>query len=67
MTLPATAVAVAVVVVGSVLVTLLNALYVRDAVASGDTSLIEGSTSPEETTLAAVPLATVGAVVLGGW
>ncbi|MFY7064637.1 ABC transporter permease [Nocardiopsis changdeensis] len=55
--LPATGVAVLVALLGSALITLLNALSARSGT--------EGLTSPFEVGYAAVPLGTVGAVVLG--
>lgn len=63
-TLPGTLVAVAVSLGGSLGITLLNALAVRDAVRTGQRALV-AFTSPVETAFAAVPLVTVGAVILG--
>lgn len=63
-TLPAALVAVAVAVVGSIGITLLNALNVRAAVQSGRSGLVT-STSPVEAAFSAAPLGTAGAVILG--
>ncbi|GAB3715307.1 ABC transporter permease [Nocardiopsis nanhaiensis] len=63
-TLPAVWVGLAVAVLGAPAITLLNAINVRNAVDSGRLELI-AHTSPVEAAFAAVPLGTVGAVVLG--
>jgi ABC-2 type transport system permease protein len=63
-TLPATRVAVAITVPGTVGITLLNSVTVRNAVESGRTGLVF-STSPVEVAFSAAPLGTVGAVILG--
>ncbi|GAB3689897.1 hypothetical protein [Nocardiopsis oceani] len=63
-TLPAVWVGLAVAVLGAPAITLLNAFNVRNAVESGRLELI-AHTSPVEAAFAAVPLGTVGAVVLG--
>ena len=63
-TLPASLVAVAVAALGSLLITLLNAFGVRDAIDSGQLDTI-GYTSPVEAAFAALPLGTVGAVIIG--
>ncbi|TFH74255.1 ABC transporter permease [Cellulomonas sp. HD19AZ1] len=62
--LPAAWVAVAVATLGSLGVTVLNAAGVRDAVAAGDSAAL-GYTSAVEAAFSAVPLGTVGAVILG--
>lgn len=62
--LPATWAAVLVALLGSVLITLLNSFSARAALDSGRTDQM-GLTSPFELGYAAVPLGTVGAVVLG--
>jgi hypothetical protein len=64
LTLPAVFAGLAVAVLGSLAITLLNSFSVRNAVASGNPELV-ADTSPIETVFAAVPLGTVGAVVLG--
>jgi hypothetical protein len=63
-TQPATAVAAAVSVVGCAGISALNAVYVRDALAGGRPDLV-GYTSPVEVVFSAVPIGTVGAIVLG--
>jgi ABC-2 type transport system permease protein len=63
-TLPATAVAAAVSVLGCAGISALNAVHVRDALAAGQPDLV-AYTSPVEAVFSAVPLGTVGAVVLG--
>lgn len=63
-TLPAALAAFAVAVLGLVSVATLNAFSVRNAVAAGRPELV-AYTSPVEAVLAAVPLGTVGAVILG--
>jgi len=63
-TLPATAVAMAVAVIGSVAITLVNSVTVRGALASGRPELVAYTSAPEAF-FAAVPLGTVGAVVIG--
>jgi hypothetical protein len=63
-TLPATAVAAAVAVLGCVGISWLNAVHVRDALAAGRPDLV-GYASPAEAVFSAVPLGTVGAIVLG--
>lgn len=62
--LPASLAAVAVAALGSLAITLLNAFGVRDAIDSGQLDTV-GYTSPVEVAFAAVPLGTVGAVILG--
>ena len=62
--LPAAWVAVAVATLGSLGITVLNAVGVRDAVAAGESATL-GYTSAVEAAFSAVPLGTVGAVVLG--
>jgi ABC-2 type transport system permease protein len=62
--LPATRVAVAVALLGSALITVLNSVSARAALDSGRGGPT-GLTSPFELGYAAVPLGTVGAVVLG--
>ncbi|MEV6281879.1 hypothetical protein [Kribbella sp. NPDC051770] len=64
MTLPATAVALAVAVIGPIALAVLNAVNVRDALTSGQTDRV-GFTSAAEAALSAVPLGTAGAMVLG--
>jgi ABC-2 type transport system permease protein len=63
-TLPATLVAVAVGALGMAGITLLNAFSVRDALRGGRPGLV-AYTSPAEAVFSAVPLGTVGAVILG--
>lgn len=63
-TLPATSAAVAVAVLGTAGITVLNSFSVRDALRSGRTELV-AYTSPVDTAFSAVPLGTVGAVILG--
>lgn len=63
-TLPAALVAVAVTALGSLGITLLNALNVRSAIRSGQLASV-GYTSPVEAVFSAAPLGTVGAVILG--
>lgn len=63
-TLPAVWVGAAVAILGSMALTVLNSVTVRTAVASGSPDLIADS-SPFETAFAAMPLGTVGAVVIG--
>ncbi|MFF5214179.1 hypothetical protein [Micromonospora sp. NPDC000442] len=63
-TLPATIVALAVTVLGPVAITLINAVGVRAALRSGRPELT-AYTSPVEAVFSAVPLGTVGAVILG--
>jgi hypothetical protein len=63
-TLPAAFAAFALAVLGPVAITLLNAVGVRDALESGRTDML-AYTSPVEAVFSAVPLGTVGAVVLG--
>lgn len=60
--LPAALAGIAVALVASVLVTGLNAYSTRTALGAGDPVL---SSSPFDTALAAMPLGTVGAIVLG--
>lgn len=62
--LRASQVAAAVAVLGTALITVLNSVSVRAALDSGRAGAV-ASTSPFETAYAAVPLGTVGAVVLG--
>ncbi|GIJ22799.1 hypothetical protein [Micromonospora lutea] len=63
-TLPATMVALTVAVLGPVAITLINAVGVRAALRSGRPELT-AYTSPVEAVFSAVPIGTVGAVVLG--
>ncbi|GAB3812713.1 hypothetical protein [Micromonospora zhanjiangensis] len=63
-TLPATYAALAVAVAGSLAITLVNSISVRNALASGRADLV-GYTSWVEAAFSALPLGTVGAVVLG--
>ncbi|PZG21290.1 ABC transporter permease [Micromonospora craterilacus] len=63
-TLPATFVALAVAVLGPIAITILNAFTVRNALRTGRVDLV-ADTSPVETAFAAIPLGTVGAVILG--
>lgn len=63
-TLPATFVALVVAILGPVAIATLNALSVRNAIASGRPDAM-AYTSPAEAAFSAVPLGTVGAVVLG--
>lgn len=63
-TLPAAWAGVAVVLLGSVAITLLNALSIRSALAAGRPDRF-ADTSAFETAFAAMPLGTVGAVVIG--
>ncbi|GAB3811309.1 ABC transporter permease [Kribbella italica] len=62
--LPATAVALAVAVIGPIALAVLNAFNVRDALASGRTDGVR-YTSAAEAALSAVPLGAAGAMVLG--
>ncbi len=63
-TLPGAWAGMAVAVLGSVALTILNAVTVRSAVTSGRPELV-ADTSPFETAFAMMPLGTVGAVVIG--
>jgi ABC-2 type transport system permease protein len=63
-TLPASHGALAVAVLGSLGITVLNAVSVRNALRSGHPELV-GYTSPIEAAFSAFPLGTVGAVILG--
>lgn len=63
-TLRASLGAAAVAVLGSFCITMLNSFGVRDALRAGRPDLV-GYTSPAEAVFSAVPLGTVGAVVLG--
>ncbi|WP_214401508.1 ABC transporter permease [Pseudonocardia lacus] len=63
-TLPATAVAAGIAVLGCAGIALLNAVHVRDAPAAGRADLV-GYTAPAEAVFSAAPLGAVGAVVLG--
>ncbi|MFC3999186.1 ABC transporter permease [Nocardiopsis sediminis] len=63
-TLPATLVAIAVAALGSLAITLLNSVNVRAAIDSGRLDTV-AYTSPVEAVFAAVPMGTVGAVILG--
>src|SRR5699024_10462109 len=63
-TLPAGLAAIAVAAPGSLAITLLNAFGVRNAIDNGELDTV-GYTSSVETVFAAVPLGTVGAVILG--
>ena len=64
LTLPATAVGLAVAVIGPIALAVLNAVHVRDAIASGQTDRL-GYANAAEAALSAVPLGTAGAMVLG--
>ena len=64
-TLPAAWAGVAVALLGSLGITLLNALTTRNAIAAGRADELLDSTSPFETGYAAAPLGTVGAVIIG--
>ncbi|MGC4940574.1 hypothetical protein [Kribbella sp. DT2] len=64
LTLPSTAVALAVAVLGPIALAVLNAFNVRDALRSGETDSAT-YTSAAEAALSAVPLGTAGAMVLG--
>lgn len=64
-TLPAVWAGLAVALLGSLGITLLNAVTTRGAIASGRAHELVADTSPFETAYAAVPLGTVGAVVIG--
>lgn len=63
-TLPGAWAGMAVAVLGSVALTILNAVTVRGAVTSGQPERV-ADTSPFETAFAMMPLGTVGAVVIG--
>lgn len=63
-TLPATLGAIAVTAGGSIGITTLNALGAREALGSGHLETV-GYTSPVEAVFQAVPLGTVGAIILG--
>ncbi len=63
-TLPGVWAGMAVAVLGSVALTTLNAVTVRNAVTSGRPEMV-ADTSPFETAFAMMPLGTVGAVVIG--
>lgn len=63
-TLPAALVAVTVAALGSIGITLLNAINVRGAIQAGQLESV-AYTSPVEAVFSAVPLGTVGAVILG--
>lgn len=63
-TLPGVWAGMAVAVLGSVALTILNAVTVRGAVTSGQPDRV-ADTSPFETAFAMMPLGTVGAVVIG--
>ena len=63
-TLPGVWAGMAVAVLGSVALTILNAVTVRSAVTSGRPELVADA-SPFETAFAMMPLGTVGAVVIG--
>lgn len=65
LTLPAVWAGIAVALVGSLGITLLNAVTARNAIAAGRADELLASTSPFETGYAAAPLGTVGAVVIG--
>jgi ABC-2 type transport system permease protein len=62
--LPATSAGVAVTTLGTLGITLANSLSVRDALRSGHVDLVAYTTG-SEAALAATPLGTVGAVILG--
>jgi ABC-2 type transport system permease protein len=64
LSLPATAVALVVAVVGPIALAVLNASHVRDALSSGRAEGV-AYTSAAEAALSAVPLGTAGAMVLG--
>lgn len=64
-TLPAAWAGLAVTLLGSLGITLLNAVTTRNAIAAGRAHDLLADTSPFETAYAAVPLGTVGAVVFG--
>lgn len=64
LTLPGGRAGIAVAMLGLIALTVLNAMTARRALASGQPELI-ASASPFETAFAAMPLGTVGAVVLG--
>lgn len=64
-TLPAVWAGMAVALVGSLGITLINAVTARDAIAAGRADELLASASPFETGYAAAPLGTVGAIVLG--
>ncbi|TWD73401.1 hypothetical protein FB561_7290 [Kribbella amoyensis] len=61
-TLPATAVALAIAVIGPIALAVLNAFNVRDALTTGGRV---GYSTPAEAALSGVPLGAVGAMVLG--
>jgi hypothetical protein len=63
-TLPGSLGAAAVAMLGSFGITVLNSVGVRDALRSGRPDLV-GYTAPAEAVFSAVPLGTVGAVILG--
>ncbi len=63
-TLPAVRAGVAVSVLGSAALTVLNAVTVRQAITAGRPDLL-ADTSPFETAFASMPIGTVGAVVVG--
>lgn len=65
LTLPAVWAGIAVALLGSLGITLLNAFTARNALAAGRADELLASTSPFETAYAAAPLGTVGAVVIG--
>ncbi len=64
LTLPATAVALAIATIGPIALAVLNAFHVRDALTSGRIDNV-GYTNAAEAALSAVPLGTAGAMVLG--
>lgn len=64
LSLPATLVALGIAVLGSLGLTGLNARFVREAITSGRTDGL-GPTSAAEVVFSAVPLGTVGAIILG--
>ncbi|GAA3661270.1 ABC transporter permease [Microbacterium marinilacus] len=64
-TLPAVWAGAAVAILGSLGITLLNAVTARSAIAAGRADELLASTSAFETGYAAAPLGTVGAVVIG--
>lgn len=63
-TLPAARVAVAIAVLGSLGITMLNAFNVRGTIQNGQLESV-AFTSPVEAVFSAIPLGTVGAVILG--
>lgn len=64
LTLPATLVALGIALVGSLGLTALNSRFVSEAIRTGRTDGL-GPTSAVEVVFSAVPLGTVGAIILG--